>query len=65
MKEKIIISASTLAGSLLTYLYAKYADKDAIPYVMIGGFIGGVIGEIIAEAGKNDDTPQGGAIANA
>jgi len=64
MKEKVIVSASTLVGSLLTYLYAKHADKDAIPYVMIGGFVGGVIGEMISEIGKsNNNTPQGGATA--
>ena len=62
MKEKVIVSASTLVASLLTYLYAKHAEKDAIPYVMIGGFIGGVIGEMIATANKDDNnTPQGGA----
>jgi len=63
VKEKVIVSASTLVGSLLTYMYAKHAEKDAIPYVMIGGFIGGVIGEMIATAGKNDNTPPGGAAA--
>jgi len=62
MKEKVIVSASTLVASLLTYLYAKHAEKDAIPYVMIGGFVGGVIGEMIATANKDDNnTPQGGA----
>jgi len=64
IKEKVIVSASTLVGSLLTYLYAKHAEKDAIPYVMIGGFIGGVIGEMIAHAGKdNNNPPSGGAVA--
>ena len=63
VKEKVIISASTLMGSLLTYMYAKHADKDAIPYVMIGGFVGGVIGEVIAELSKDNNTPQGGATA--
>jgi len=65
MKEKVIVSASTLAASLITYLYAKHAEKDAIPYVMIGGFIGGVIGEMIAHAGDNNNPPPSGvAITN-
>lgn len=49
MKEKTIVSASTLFVSLLTYWYAKAAEKDAVPYVMLGGFIGSIIGEVIAE----------------
>lgn len=50
MKEKTIISASTLFVSLLTYWYARSAGKDAVPYVMFGGFIGSIIGESIAES---------------
>lgn len=49
MKEKTIVSASTLAVSLLTYWYAKSADKDVVPYIMFGGFIGALIGESITE----------------
>jgi uncharacterized membrane protein YfcA len=49
MKEKAIISTATLITSLLSYLYAKEANKDAVPYVMLGGFIGSLIGETIAE----------------
>lgn len=49
MKEKTIVSAATLLTSLLTYWYAKSANKDAVPYVMLGGFIGSIIGESIAE----------------
>jgi uncharacterized membrane protein YfcA len=47
MKQKTIVSAFTLAGSLLTYFYAKQCEKDAIPYVMIGGFVGAFIGETL------------------
>jgi hypothetical protein len=49
MKEKTIVSTATLAASLLMYFYAKNAQKDAIPYVMIGGFMGAIIGESIYE----------------
>lgn len=50
MKEKTIVSTSTLLVSLLTYWYAKTANKDAVPYVMLGGFIGSIIGETIVES---------------
>lgn len=56
MKEKTIVSASTLLASLLTYWYAKAANKDAVPYVMFGGFIGALIGEAVAEKLKKDNT---------
>ena len=49
MKEKTIISTATLATSLLMYFYAKSVQKDAVPYVMIGGFMGAIIGESIIE----------------
>lgn len=50
MKEKTIVSTFTLAASLISYFYAKETQKDAVPYVMIGGFIGAVIGEVITGA---------------
>jgi len=49
MKDKTIISSATLITSLLAYWYAKAAEKDAAPLVMLGGFIGSIIGENIAE----------------
>ena len=49
MKEKTIVSGVTLLTSLLSYWYAKEANKDAVPYVMMGGFLGAIIGETIAE----------------
>ncbi|HTA26946.1 MAG TPA: hypothetical protein VK809_04110 [Bacteroidia bacterium] len=47
MKEKIIVSTATLVTSLASYYYAKTGNKDAIPYMMLGGFLGAVIGETI------------------
>ena len=49
MKEKTIVSGITLLTSLLSYWYAREANKDAVPYVMMGGFLGSIIGETIAE----------------
>ena len=48
INEKTIVSSATLLASLGTYFYAKVAHKDTIPYVMIGGFIGAMIGEAIS-----------------
>jgi uncharacterized membrane protein YfcA len=57
MKEKTIISTATLLTSILTYWYAKEANKDTVPYVMMGGFLGSIIGETIVEKlnNKNDN----------
>ena len=54
MREKTIVSTVTLAASLISYFYAKEAQKDAVPYVMIGGFIGAIIGESIAHLNSGD-----------
>jgi uncharacterized membrane protein YfcA len=55
MKEKTIVSTMTLIASLAGYFYARQTGKDAVPYMMIGGFIGAVIGETIVETiNKND-----------
>lgn len=55
MKEKTIVSTMTLFTSLASYWYAKEAQKDTVPYMMIGGFIGAVIGEVIFEKTKSND----------
>jgi len=47
INERTIVSSVTLLASLGTYFYAKVAHKDAVPYVMVGGFIGAIIGEAI------------------
>jgi hypothetical protein len=48
MKERTIVSASALAASLISYGYARTVGKDTVPFIMIGGFIGAMIGEIMA-----------------
>ena len=55
MKEKTIISSATLLTSLAAYWYAKAAGKDAAPLVMLGGFVGSLIGEGIADQVKKND----------
>lgn len=58
MTEKTLVSTFTLIGSLASYYYGKTTNKDVVPYVMIGGFIGAWIGEIISKTitkDKEDD----------
>jgi hypothetical protein len=50
VSERTLISTFTLLGSLATYYYSKVQHKDAVPYVMVGGFIGALVGEIIAKS---------------
>ena len=53
MKEKTIVSTFTLFTSLASYWYAKEAQKDVVPFMMIGGFLGAVAGEVIYEKLKS------------
>lgn len=48
INEKTIVSACTLAASLASYYYAKSAEKDVMPFVMVGGFLGAMVGEAIS-----------------
>lgn len=55
MNDKAIVSTSTLVVSLIAYWYAKEAQKDAVPLVMVGGFIGSILGETIVEQKNNSN----------
>ena len=56
MKEKTIVSTVTLLTSLVAYWYSKQVQKDSVPYVMMGGFIGSILGETIVEKiGKSNN----------
>lgn len=48
--EKKLVSVFTLLGSLATYYYGKSHSKDAVPYVMVGGFVGAWVGEMLSKA---------------
>ena len=52
MKEKQLVSTFTLIGSLVSYYYGKAHERDVVPYMVIGAFVGGWIGEIIAQTNK-------------
>lgn len=55
MKEKAIVSSFTLITSLTGYFYAKSAEKDVVPYMMVTGFIGALLGEAIVQTFCKDD----------
>jgi hypothetical protein len=54
MKERTVVSAFALLSSLGAYYYAKQYSKDTTPIVMIGGFLGALVGEIIFENSRNE-----------
>jgi hypothetical protein len=60
MKEKTIVSAVSLASSLAAYFYARETQKDVMPYLMVGGFLGVMLGELVAGAvlGEDDKTKK-------
>jgi hypothetical protein len=47
MKERTMVSFCALLTSLAAYRLARAAKKDATPYLLIGGFSGALIGEMI------------------
>lgn len=56
MKERTVVSAFALLSSLGAYYYAKQYNKDTTPHVMIGGFIGALVGEILYEQSRSRNT---------
>lgn len=50
MKERTIVSAFAMFGSLTAYYYAKHNAKDPAPLIMIGGFMGALFGEVVSQA---------------
>ncbi len=58
MKEKTIISTATLLTSLLGYWYARETQKDTTPYVILGGFVGSLIGDIVVERQKKKNNTE-------
>ena len=46
-KERTVIATTTLLSSLAFYWYAKSNGKAEVPYVMMGGFMGAVLAELV------------------
>ena len=57
VSEKTIISTCTLISSLASYYYSEVQKKESAPCVMIGGFIGTWVGELIVKL-KNRKTKK-------
>ena len=47
MSEKTIISAATLTGTLVGYYLSYQKEKHRIPFLLIGGFVGTLVGELL------------------
>ena len=65
LKEKTIINTVALLSSLFSLSYAKAAHKDPTTYVMVGGYVGMLLGEVLADQVKKtkekterDDRPD-------
>ena len=63
INEKTIVSTVSFVTSIATYFYARETNKDVVPYVMVGGFIGAILGEAISgivlsndKSKKDEDT---------
>ena len=54
MSEKALVSTFSLLGGLASYYYGKTHSKDPVPYVMIGGYLGAWVGEMLAKTIKTD-----------
>jgi uncharacterized membrane protein YfcA len=54
-KERTVISAVTLLTSLAFYWYARAHEKHEVPFVLVGAFVGSLIGEKIADRIKKDE----------
>ncbi len=46
-RERTVIATTTLLSSLGFYWYAKTKGKSEVPYVMLGGFMGAIVAELI------------------
>ncbi len=46
-RERTVIATTTLLSSLGFYWYAKAKGKPEVPYVMLGGFVGAVLAELV------------------
>jgi uncharacterized membrane protein YfcA len=49
IQARTVVSTSALVTSLIAYWYAKSTKKDVVPFVMLGGFVGSVLGETLVE----------------
>jgi len=46
-RERTVIATTTLLSSLGFYWYARSKGKSEAPYMMLGGFVGAVLAELV------------------
>jgi uncharacterized membrane protein YfcA len=54
MKERTLVSAFAMMGSMTAYYYAKHHAKDPTPLLMLGGFVGALLGEVVSQVISKD-----------
>ena len=47
MNDKTIISFATLTGTLTGYYLSRWNEKHRIPFMLVGGFFGTLVGEVM------------------
>jgi uncharacterized membrane protein YfcA len=57
MKERTLVSAFAMIGSMTAYFYAKHHAKDPTPLLMLGGFVGALVGEVVSQV-ITKETPK-------
>ncbi len=46
-RERAVIATTTLISSLAFYWYAQAKGKPETPFILIGGFVGAIVAEIV------------------
>jgi nicotinamide riboside transporter PnuC len=46
-RERAVIATTTLISSLAFYWYAQAKGKPEAPYLLLGGFVGAIVAEIV------------------
>ncbi|MFB6453809.1 hypothetical protein ACE38W_00955 [Chitinophaga sp. Hz27] len=46
-RERTVIATTTLLSSLVFYWYAQSKGKSEVPFLMVGAFVGAVLGELV------------------
>jgi len=55
-RERAVIATTTLISSLAFYWFAQAKGKPETPYILLGGFTGAIIAELILMETKKMDT---------
>lgn len=54
-RQRAVIATTTLISSLAFYWFAQAKGKPEAPYVMLGGFVGAIVAEVILTQTEKTD----------